>query len=301
MIAPPLPSLESLDTSTGELRVLVGTDHSVGSEHAVRWARRLVQQAGGELLVVNAIEPVGRTATLNERNEAGRALSAVQQRLRADGVQVSVRYRSGRPCDVIRDLAAEWNPALIVVGTTGQSTPRRLMLGSTTDRIVRQSTAPVITVPGTAGDSARLERVLIGVDFSIASAAAIEAFCRIVPPTALVSPEIVLVHAWAPATIISVGAVEEALALSHDDEAEAAAADLERIAETMRGRGYHVDCVVSPGSAAALLREEAERRACDLIVMGTHGRRGFEHLLLGSVAERVLHHAPCPVLTMRRR
>ena len=53
------------------------------------------------------------------------------------------------------------------------------------------------------------------------------------------------------------------------------------------------------GRPASAMCEQAQRRGTDLIVMGTHGRSGFAHLLLGSVAERVIRMAPCPVLTLR--
>lgn len=53
------------------------------------------------------------------------------------------------------------------------------------------------------------------------------------------------------------------------------------------------------GRPAAGVAQEATARGADLIVMGTHGRSGFAHLMLGSVAERVLRMAPCPVLTVR--
>jgi nucleotide-binding universal stress UspA family protein len=53
------------------------------------------------------------------------------------------------------------------------------------------------------------------------------------------------------------------------------------------------------GAAASAITGEAGARGTDLIVMGTHGRSGFEHLMLGSVAERVLRSAHCPVLTVR--
>jgi nucleotide-binding universal stress UspA family protein len=46
--------------------------------------------------------------------------------------------------------------------------------------------------------------------------------------------------------------------------------------------------------------EEAQRRSADLIAMGTHGRTGLAHLLLGSTAERVVQHAACPVMTVRK-
>jgi nucleotide-binding universal stress UspA family protein len=55
---------------------------------------------------------------------------------------------------------------------------------------------------------------------------------------------------------------------------------------------------VRDGSPAREIVEAARGRKCDLIVMGTHGRGGFSHLMLGSVAERVVRTAPCPVLTV---
>ena len=53
------------------------------------------------------------------------------------------------------------------------------------------------------------------------------------------------------------------------------------------------------GHGARTIAEYAAERGADLIVMGTHGRTGFAHLLLGSVAERLVRTAPCPVLTVR--
>ena len=56
---------------------------------------------------------------------------------------------------------------------------------------------------------------------------------------------------------------------------------------------------VASGPAAETIVQIAQERAADLIVMGTHGRTGLRHLLLGSVAEKVVRLAPCPVLTVR--
>ena len=61
------------------------------------------------------------------------------------------------------------------------------------------------------------------------------------------------------------------------------------------------DVQVTAGDPADGIVRLAEERAVDLIVMATHGRTGLPHLLLGSVAEKVLRHAPCPVLTVRQR
>ena len=56
---------------------------------------------------------------------------------------------------------------------------------------------------------------------------------------------------------------------------------------------------VALGMTAQVIAAMAEQQKCDLIVMGTHGRSGFAHVVLGSVAERVLRMAPCPVLVVR--
>jgi nucleotide-binding universal stress UspA family protein len=66
---------------------------------------------------------------------------------------------------------------------------------------------------------------------------------------------------------------------------------------TIGGQAHQADVVV--GTPAEGIVEHASAVGADLIVMGTHGRRGLSHALLGSVAERVLRTAPCPVLTVR--
>jgi nucleotide-binding universal stress UspA family protein len=60
-----------------------------------------------------------------------------------------------------------------------------------------------------------------------------------------------------------------------------------------------VECTSLPGSAAAEIIRYAKKHDVDLIVVGTHGRGGFAHVLLGSVAEKVVRKAACPVLTVR--
>jgi nucleotide-binding universal stress UspA family protein len=80
------------------------------------------------------------------------------------------------------------------------------------------------------------------------------------------------------------------------EEAEQA---LRRVIEPLLGEGAPIDARLVDGDPARAIQAEAEALPADLVVMGTHGRSGFEHLLLGSVAERVLRTAPCPVLTVR--
>jgi nucleotide-binding universal stress UspA family protein len=78
-----------------------------------------------------------------------------------------------------------------------------------------------------------------------------------------------------------------------------AAENLERAAAPLRARGLTVETVVREGYPATAIEEEARDRHADLIVIGTRGHSGLKHLLLGSVAERVVQKAPCPVLAVK--
>jgi nucleotide-binding universal stress UspA family protein len=83
-------------------------------------------------------------------------------------------------------------------------------------------------------------------------------------------------------------------ALVTDAEAQLAALLPDRVRDAVR-----VTTEVRVGHAAPLISDVAKTTPCDLIVMGTHGRTGVAHLFLGSVAEKVVRTAPCPVLTIR--
>jgi len=75
--------------------------------------------------------------------------------------------------------------------------------------------------------------------------------------------------------------------------------NLRRFAEELERKKIRVETAVCEGYAATVIVEEASTRRADLIVIGTHGRSGIKHLLLGSIAERVVQKAPCPVLTVK--
>jgi nucleotide-binding universal stress UspA family protein len=74
---------------------------------------------------------------------------------------------------------------------------------------------------------------------------------------------------------------------------------LGRYAEDLRGRGVEVESVVREGYPATVIVDEAASQPADLIVIGTQGLSGLKHMLLGSIAERVVQKAPCPVLTVK--
>ena len=82
-------------------------------------------------------------------------------------------------------------------------------------------------------------------------------------------------------------------------ERAAARRILDEQLERYRAEGTPVETVVVPGDPLEVILSMARTGGADLVVTGTHGRKGLAHALLGSVAERCVREAPCPVLTVR--
>jgi nucleotide-binding universal stress UspA family protein len=82
-------------------------------------------------------------------------------------------------------------------------------------------------------------------------------------------------------------------------EQQEAATYLEQVANRLRGRGLAVQCEEPVSPAGEAIAEQARRLRADLIAMTTHGRGGLARLVLGSVADKVMRSAPCPVLLVR--
>jgi len=143
------------------------------------------------------------------------------------------------------------------------------------------------------------KRICCAVDFSDASRAAMETAADLAKR---LGAELTLLHAYPiPGFTFPDGSVVASPAMMQE-LAEGAARHLEawrREAEALGIAGVGSERVV--GEPAREIVEFARTRAVDLLVLGTHGRTGLEHALIGSVAERVLRKAPCAVLTVRPR
>jgi len=144
-----------------------------------------------------------------------------------------------------------------------------------------------------------LTRILVPVDFSAASLQAVDYGVALAEK---LGASVELLHvvedpiasgAWGPE--IYVTSVPDLIRELEEDAAH-------RLAELKRGTSataVPIDTRVATGSPARSIVAVARSEQCGLIVMGTHGRTGWPHLLVGSVAERVMRTAPCPVLAMR--
>ena len=137
--------------------------------------------------------------------------------------------------------------------------------------------------------------VVVGVDFSEASRAALD---HAIPLAVKLDAELLLFHAWNPTGWGMGRETPEAAAAWLNAARESTEAKLERWAETTREAGARAASRLEAGAASRLLGEAARRHRAELMVVGRKGHAGLAHVLLGSVSERVVSLAPCPVLVV---
>ncbi|MCX5745169.1 MAG: universal stress protein [Proteobacteria bacterium] len=286
-------------------KILCATDFSTGSKAALGTAVMLAKQADCELVIVHAWEVVyaGIYAVPTDLGQqvlesAQVALAAAEREAVALGAtRVTSQLVNGSAWRVIVDLVAE-DPAfdLILIGTAGRSGLPRVLLGSVAERVVRHAPCSVLVVrPDYVARP--FTHLLCPIDFSELSRAAVELAMELATtPRA----EITLAH-----MIEGMDDIGEPGAQPVAWDAETRVEDelarwRARIEEN--ARHVHVKCRSRFGRAGAgLLRLLDEDASFDIVVVGTHGRTGLRRLFLGSVAEKLVRHAPCPVLVARPR
>jgi nucleotide-binding universal stress UspA family protein len=145
-----------------------------------------------------------------------------------------------------------------------------------------------------------IHRILCPTDFSDFSRHALDHALAIAK---LYHSTITLLHVCsvAPGAVYAPGIGVAPSSLLTVEDRDAALAAMHRFAETEAGADAPIEFEVAEGNATTEILDRARTHASDLIVMGTHGRSGFERLLLGSVTEKVLRKADCPVLSVPRR
>ena len=289
-------------------KILCPTDFSPGSQQAMRAAIRLAQEAGAEVVLAHAwyLPPIafaGAFALSRElmeevRDGAQAALDGASREAAALGAgRLSTRLITGTPRHEIVELL-EQDPAfdLVVMGTHGRTGLSRVLLGSSTEGVVRHAPCSVLAVRPD-GEVGPFRRVLCPIDFSDSSRDAVELAARLVQPG---SAGITLLHVIDPPAVYAGGERMRRLALELD---RYAAEHLDRWAAELAGKApapvAKLSRVGHPG--AEILHALDEEPAFDLVVMGSHGRTGLERALVGSVAEKVVRHARSPVLVARRR
>ena len=222
------------------------------------------------------------------------------------GIAVTTRVATGIPSEEVIAAARAEDSDLIVVGTRGKTGLAHVLLGSTAERVIRGAPCPVLTVRMEQADAEQkegapsmpvtLERILVPVDFSDCSLDALE-YAAVMAQQAKAS--VMLLHVLEP---VSYGLdFDLGHFRSREDVRESWTKRLKELASSCQHPDVAVDFRLRGGLPADSILDAAQTLPCDLIVMGTHGRRGISHTISGSVAEAVLRKARCPVVAVRNQ
>jgi nucleotide-binding universal stress UspA family protein len=195
-------------------------------------------------------------------------------------------------------LEASQDATLVVVGTRGLGGFTGLLLGSVSHQVATHAGCPVVIVPeSTPADTSRTGRIVVGVDGSEHSAAALRwAVGHARATGATVRAVQVWQYPYVAVSPLSVGGMMPSGELLGESTETSLAAAIDHALAGTDLVASEVEPVVREGAAVRALLDEAAN--ADLLVVGARGHGGFVGLLLGSVASQVLHHPRGPVAVM---
>lgn len=287
-------------------RILWPTDFSTEAARAFPYAAALASWHEAEIHVLNVAEdrsaegrgmaeefPMSVGTLANLLDVGGQppqpinleALSLVQERM--EGVS---------PAEAIIGYADDHDVDLVVVGTRGRRGLQRLLIGSVSEEVLREAPCPVLTVRGTehVAPAWAVRNILVPIDFSEASEEAL----RHAKELALTyGAQLTLLHAVEEVVYPSAYGLEP-IDLPGPEVVERVEKSLAQLVHNQVGY-EHVVIDATIGYAPSVILDRAERDDVDLIVIATHGRSGLDRVLLGSVTERVVRQASCPVFTVK--
>lgn len=301
-----------MTTTSPIKRILVATDFSECAAQALNYAAFVagVCSAPLELLhVVDILQDTDLDSLEADRyfdycrKQAEKPLDEMVSFFGETGLMAKWRLGRGIPSQQINSVAADSSADLVVLGSYGRTGLAHIALGSTAERVVRGAPCPVLIVREVEGahrpvkdqrssTTPRISRILTPVDFSTCS---LDALDYAVGIAQMFRAAITILYVMEPVFFdldVAVGRI-----LQEPEKHEQAQSRLAELVDRLAQRGLSIQSAVRGGITADSILACA--LGCDLIVMGTHGRRGHSQLRTGSIAEAVLRRAQCPVLTVK--
>jgi nucleotide-binding universal stress UspA family protein len=278
-------------------KILVAIDGSLSSMHALGESFKLAENEKSWMTAVSVIPPylgdLDTTAVGNVMTAIRRPYeeALTEARRMADEARVMLRTacEEGDPYERIVDLADAENFDLIVMGRRGHNRLEKALVGSVTARVIGYSRKDVLVVPKDA--SIGWKKILIATDGSKFSEAAAE---RAIGFAKAYGGELTIVSVVdVPAEFY--GEAPEAW----DNLVTQAKGFVDKTSQLAEASGVRAQAVVREAETWKAIVELAEKQQTDTIVMGSHGRTGLKRLLMGSVTEKVIGNAPCPVLVVK--
>ena len=296
-------------------RILFATDYSAGClqafRHSLEWAQ--ASQAELEIVHVMGVLP-GKETNSSVANryiaEQGKQSQSKIEKLVSHAKEripsVHSHLLEGMPAEQITKFAVDSHADLLITGTDGWTGVNRLLMGSVAERVVCQAPCPVLTIRTREEVNAELvrapegatpsvpKRILIPLDFSDCSLAAFEYATQIAK---WFDASVTLLHALEPLSY------SLDFNLTHPVEIKQLRQSIEsrlsELADTLKKEGLSADYQLGDKpSVDTILRTSTDTQA-DLVVLGTHGRRGLSRVLMGSVTASILRRSSCPVLTVK--
>jgi nucleotide-binding universal stress UspA family protein len=210
--------------------------------------------------------------------------------------------RCGRPYQEVLGLARELDTDLIVLSTRGHSGLKHLLLGSTAERVVRGATCPVLVArkrkekAKTADKEFAIRTILVPVDFSRCSFGGVKYAAFLATKFHAVLRLFHVIYPCVDYAFVDRAGVR--ISQLVDALQDAARQEMEALKQTDFLREVSVQSDIRPGLPVDQVCGAADDPNLDLIVISTHGRSGFKHAVMGSVAEHVVRYAACPVLVV---
>lgn len=270
--------------------ILLSTDGSEYSNGAIKAAINLARECEDTRLIALRVLDFNPEFETEGLEQAAKQEMAVREHVElirevaADEnveCEAMVRRSDQSPYKTIIEAAQKRRADIIVMGRRGLTGLKKMLMGSTTAKVIAYSPCNVFVVPKDAVMMA--EHILLATDGSSYSELAeretldMGRSCRQILKT-LVAVSV------APSR----------------DKLTAAAANLQRVIRSAKERNLNLEALVLVGNPVDEIIKTAKERDVDIIVMGTHGRTGIERVFLGSVAERVVGLGPCAVLIVKK-
>lgn len=289
------------------MKIMVALDGSSSSDAVLQEAAGRPWPLGTEFLTVTALDPFffthapllleeAKKSALEALEEQGKQLQDAGWKVYRKVVMENARHGLPR-------VAGEWQAELIVVGSHGRGTIGRLLVGSTAQAVLRHAecSVEVVRKPRAGKKVGEGMRVLIPTDGSELALIALRFVAQMPWPNGsqfqvLSSPEFPVLVGEYPYY-----APEQVAELAKSGEIAAKEA-VEKGSQLLAEAGLQAtnEAAGPKESPAYAILSAAEEWNADLVVMGSHGRRGFNRIVLGSVSETVALHAKCSVEVVRK-
>ena len=295
--------------------IFVAIDFSAASFAALDRAVVIARAVGATVTLLHVIED-GATAgsigyspdtvvvgdAIDPQAMAERLHGLAQSKIPSECLGQSL-VSTGAAGPTIVAIAQQRAADLIVVATRGHSSLARALLGSTADYLVREGLIPVLTVParpdaadaGEENFTGQIKQILIPMDLSEPS---LKSFVYGVSLARRLNATVMLAHVVPYLTIPRGEPMQESRLNLH--AADAAETKLREISRGAIAHDVAISTTIATGEAVEEINRLAVELSSDLLVIATHGTGGVERALLGSTAQKILHHATCPVLVVRR-